>query len=106
MELNIEGRTAGNSLVLELDGNLVMGDSNAKLRKSVRDSIEAGYKDIVLEMSDVDYVDSSGVGELISSLTAVNRADGSFVLLTPTDKAHKLLAISQLTDIFDIRYQH
>lgn len=106
MELNISERKEGNSLILDLDGDLILGESNKKLRSSVRDSIEAGYKEIVIEMSDVQHLDSSGIGELISSLTAVSRSDGTLVLLNPTDRAHKLLAISQLTDIFEIKRDH
>jgi anti-sigma B factor antagonist len=106
MELIISERKEGNSLILDLDGDLILGESNKKLRSSVRDSIEAGYKKIVIEMSDVQHLDSSGIGELISSLTAVSRSDGTLVLLNPTDRAHKLLAISQLTDIFEIKRDH
>lgn len=102
MELNIVERKEGNELILDLDGDIVFGESNTKLRQCVRDSIESGHRNITLDMADVEYLDSSGIGELISSLTAVNRVDGKLLLVNPTDRAHKLLAISHLTDIFEI----
>ena len=102
MGLEIQKSIDGNFVILDLKGDVTYGDANQILRRSVRDSLEDGYRDIRLDLEEVEYVDSSGVGELISSLMATNRLDGRLILSNIPDKVHQLLAISRLTDIFEI----
>ncbi len=104
-EFVIEERKEGNAVILALSGNLDMGDSSIKLRNSVRESLDAGIPDIALDMSNVTYLDSSGIGELIASLVAANRENKNLVLLNPTDQIQRLFEISQLTELFDIEFR-
>lgn len=104
MELNIEGKEDGRSIVLDLSGDLIFGECNTKLRSTLRDYLTKGYNDVSLDLADVEHLDSSGIGELISSLIAVSREGGELVLLNPPARVHQLLEISQLTDIFEIEY--
>ncbi len=104
-EFVIEERKEGNAVILALSGNLDMGDSSMKLRNSVRESLDAGIPDIALDMSNVTYLDSSGIGELIASLVAANRENKNLVLLNPTDQIQRLFEISQLTELFDIEFR-
>lgn len=104
-ELSISERTEGKTHVLDLDGEIIIGDATEKIRSKVRDCLEKGQTNLSLNMKEVEYLDSSGIGELISSLVAVQRLDGRFVLLNPNDKARQLLEISGLTDIFDVEFE-
>ena len=73
------------------------------MRKAVRDLIVKGKKRIVLNLGEVGYIDSSGVGELVSSFTAVRNAGGELKLLNLTKKVHDLLQVTKLYTIFDIK---
>ncbi|MDH3529051.1 MAG: STAS domain-containing protein, partial [Acidobacteriota bacterium] len=99
MELNISANKEGNSVVLDLNGDLVIGETCTKLRQTVREWLDQDVRDITFDLADVRRLDSSGIGEMIATLIAVNRADGSLVLLRPNDHVYKLLAISELPGI-------
>ncbi len=105
MEISILEKKEGDSMVLDVSGDIELGESSTRLRNSVRNSLNAGVSNITLDLADVNYLDSSGIGELISSLVAVSRADGRMVILNPTDQIRRLLEISQLTELFDIEYR-
>jgi anti-sigma B factor antagonist len=70
--------------------------------KTVREPIEKGYRKIVLNLSDVDYIDSSGIGELITAYTAVRKAKGELKLLNLTERVHDILQITRLYTVFDV----
>ncbi len=103
--LNISKRVENGTAILDLKGHLIYGDETFSLRQSIRDLIRDGNRRINLNLEELEYLDSSGIGELISALTAVNREDGQLKLLNPPDKAHRLLAISSLLDIFEIEFE-
>jgi anti-sigma B factor antagonist len=73
------------------------------LRDSIRDLIGKGQKKILLNLGDVTYIDSSGIGELVSAFTAVRREGGELKLLKLTKKVHDLLQITKLYTVFDIK---
>jgi len=73
------------------------------LRDTVRDLIGKGSKKILLNLGDVTYIDSSGIGELVSAFTAVRREGGELKLLNLTKKVHDLLQITKLYTVFDIK---
>ena len=100
--LLITEHIANGTAILDLEGDLIFGDETQALRQSIRNLIQNGKTRIHLNMERLEYLDSSGIGELISALTAVNREGGNLKLLNPSDRAHKLIAISSLLDIFDI----
>ncbi|MDH3494353.1 MAG: STAS domain-containing protein [Acidobacteriota bacterium] len=105
-DLNISKRKAGDTVILDLTGDVVFGESNTTLRSAIRSQIREGHPKLSLNMQGVEYLDSSGIGELISALTAVNREEGGQLrILNPTDRIMQLFAISKLTEIFDIDYE-
>ena len=100
-ELNISERQAGDVTILDLDGKITIGEGSVALRNAIRRLIGEGKKKILLNLAGVGYVDSSGIGELVSSFTAVNKEGGQLKLLNLTQKIQDLLAITKLLTVFD-----
>ena len=99
--MTIETRTAGPVTILDIHGKITIGEGSAEVRSTVRDLLQAGKKDILLNLGDVSYVDSSGIGELVSSFTTVSNQGGQLKLLNLTKKLKELLAITKLLTVFD-----
>ena len=100
-ELNIRERQAGDVTILDMDGKITIGDGNVALRSAIRRLIEEGKKKILLNVGGVGYVDSSGIGELVSSYTTIQREGGQLKLLNLTQKIRDLLGITKLLTVFD-----
>ena len=100
--LNIKQRQAGDVVILDLDGEVRIGDSATALRSAIRDLVAGGNKKILLNLGGVKYIDSSGIGELIANYTTVGRAAGQLKLLNLTDKVQDLLVITKLLTVFDV----
>src|SRR5436853_6792204 len=101
-ELNIRERQAGDVTILDLEGRITIGDGNVSLRNAIRRLIEEGKKKILLNLAGVGYIDSSGIGELVSSYTAINKEEGGQLkLLSLTQKLQDLLTITKLLTVFD-----
>jgi anti-sigma B factor antagonist len=100
-ELNIRERQAGDVTILDMDGKITIGDGNVALRSAIRRLIEEGKKKILLNLGGVSYVDSSGIGELVSSYTTIQREGGQLKLLNLTQKIQDLLGITKLLTVFD-----
>jgi len=88
--------------LVDLSGRISLGDGSALLRKTVRDLLEEGRTKIILNLGDVNYIDSSGVGELVSGFTAVRNRGGELKLLNLTKKVNDLLQITKLFTVFDV----
>ena len=89
--------------VIDLSGRITLGEGSVVLRDTIRDLIGKGSKKILLNLGDVTYIDSSGIGELVSAFTAVRREGGELKLLNLTKKVHDLLQITKLYTVFDIK---
>lgn len=100
-ELNISERQAGDVTILDTDGKITIGEGSVALRSTIRRLLGEGKKKILLNLGGVGYVDSSGIGELVSSFTAVNKEGGQLKLLNLTQKIQDLLAITKLLTVFD-----
>lgn len=100
-ELNIRERQAGDVTVLDLEGKITIGEGSVALRSGIRRLIEEGKKKVLLNLAGVSYVDSSGIGELVSSYTTLKREQGQLKLLNLTQKIQDLLAITKLLTVFD-----
>lgn len=100
-ELNIRERQAGDVTILDLEGKITIGEGSVSLRGAIRRLIEEGKKKILLNLGGVGYVDSSGIGELVSSFTTIQREGGQLKLLNLTQKIQDLLAITKLLTVFD-----
>jgi anti-sigma B factor antagonist len=101
-ELNITERQSGDITILDLSGKVTIGEGSVALRNTIRRLLGEGKKKILLNLGQVGYVDSSGIGELVSSFSAVNRESGSLKLLNLTQKIQDLLAITKLLTVFDV----
>lgn len=99
--MTIDTRTVDGVTILDIHGKITIGEGSAEIRNSVRDLLQAGRKKILLNMGDVSYVDSSGIGELVSSFTTVTNQGGQLKLLHLTKKLRELLAITKLLTVFD-----
>ena len=101
-ELNIKERQAGDVTVLDMSGKITIGEGSVSLRTAVRRLLEEGKKRILLNLAGVSYIDSSGIGELVSSYTAINKEAGQLKLLNLTQKLQDLLTITKLLTVFDV----
>jgi anti-sigma B factor antagonist len=100
-ELDIKERQAGDVTVLDMSGKITIGEGSVALRSAIRRLLEEGKKRILLNLAGVGYIDSSGIGELVSSYTAINKEQGQLKLLNLTQKLQDLLAITKLLTVFD-----
>lgn len=103
MSFSIEPREVSHVTILDIHGRLVLGPEIGALRSAVRDLVADGKKKIILNLADVDYLDSSGVGELVGSFTTVRNAGGELKLLNLTQKVHDVLHVTKLYTVFDIK---
>ena len=96
-------REVGGVAVVDLNGRITLGEGSVVLRDQVRDLLAKGQKKILLNMGEVSYIDSSGIGELVSAFTTVRNQGGELKLLNLTKKVHDLLQITKLYTVFDIK---
>src|SRR5262249_24520822 len=89
--------------IVDLSGRITLGEGSIILRDTVRELIGKGNKKILLNLGDVNYIDSSGIGELVSSFTRVRNQGGELKLLSLTKKVHDLLQITKLYTVFDVK---
>ena len=101
-ELNISERQAGDVTILDLSGKITIGEGSVALRNTIRRLLGEGKNKILLNLGGVGYIDSSGIGEVVSSFTAVNKENGQLKLLNLTQKIQDLLAITKLLTVFDV----
>lgn len=102
MSLKITNREVGGITVVNLSGRLTLGDASALLRQSLKDLLDGGKKKIVLNLGEVGYIDSSGLGELVSSFTTVRNSGGELKLANLTQKVNDLLTVTKLYTVFEV----
>ena len=102
MALHLTPRDSGIITVVDASGRITLGDGSAMLRKTIRQLLEEQHTQIILNLADVDYIDSSGIGELVSGYTAVKSKGGELKLLHLTKKVHDLLQITKLFTVFEV----
>ena len=103
MALTIDTREVGQVTILDVRGRIVLGDEIHQLRDAVRGLVAEGKTKIILNLAEVDYIDSSGVGELVGCFTTVRNAGGELKLLNLSQKVHDVLHVTKLYTVFDIR---
>jgi anti-sigma B factor antagonist len=101
--VTITTREVSHVTIVDIHGRITLGDETGKLRNTVRELIAADKKKIVLNLEKVDYIDSSGVGELVSSYTAVKNAGGELKHLALSKKVQDVLYVTKLYTVFDIK---
>lgn len=102
MSVKISKREDGAVTVVSLSGRLTLGDASAQLRDTLRELLQADKKKIVLNLGDVAYIDSSGLGELVSGYTTVKNSGGELKLANLTQKVNDLLTVTKLYTVFEI----
>jgi anti-sigma B factor antagonist len=100
-ELEVKERQAGDVTILDMSGSVRIGEGSIALRDNVKRLANDGKKKVLLNLSGVNYMDSSGVGELIANYTTLSRDGGQLKLLNLTDKIQSLLVITKLLTVFD-----
>jgi anti-sigma B factor antagonist len=89
--------------IVDLSGRITLGEGSVVLRDAIKDLLAKGQKKILLNLGDVSYIDSSGIGELVSAFTSVRNQGGELKLLHLTKKVHDLLQITKLYTVFDVK---
>ena len=100
MKINV--RTVGDVYILDCSGKITLGEGTMVVRNAVREVLKDGGKKIIVNLADVSYIDSSGIGELVSTYTTVTNQGGKLKLLSLTKKIQELLAITKLLTVFQV----
>ena len=97
MKMTASTRLVGGVTIVDLSGRIVLGEGSAGLRDLLRKLVSEGIKKILLNLRNVDYIDSSGLGELVSAFTSMRSGGGELKLLNLTKRVHALLQITKLS---------
>ena len=100
--MKIETRTVGDVRILDCSGKITLGEGTMAVRNTVRDILKNNGKKIILNLAEVNYIDSSGIGELVSTYSTVANNGGQLKLLNLTKKIQELLAITKLLTVFQV----
>lgn len=102
MSVKLSSRQVGDVTVLDVAGRITLGEGSSALRDTLRDMVSKGQKKILLNLGEVSYIDSSGIGELVSGFTTVANHGGQMKLLGLTKRVKDLLQITKLYTVFDV----
>ncbi len=102
MKMETTTRQSGDVAVLDISGRITLGEGNVMLREIVRELAEKGNKKIILNLKEVQYIDSSGVGELVKTHTTIRNQGGHLRLTNLNKRVHDLLEMTKLSAVFDI----
>jgi anti-sigma B factor antagonist len=102
MNFRATPRNANGATVVDLSGPISLGEGSAMLREMLRDLARKGEKRIILNLADVTYIDSTGIGELVSGYTSIKNQGGELKLLNLTRRVHDILLVTRLYTVFDI----
>jgi anti-sigma B factor antagonist len=100
--MTIEERTVGSMVVLHVSGRITLGDGEGVLKEAVTNLLKQGRANLLLNMAEVSYVDSSGLGALVGSSLAARRQGGAVKLLNPSRRLHDLLSMSRLLQVIEV----
>jgi anti-sigma B factor antagonist len=96
-------REVGEIVVIDFSGKITLGEGSSTLRNTIRQALDSGHRKILLNLSDVDYIDSSGIGEMVSAYTTVRGLNGELKLVYLTKRVHDLIQITRLITVFDVQ---
>ena len=102
MHMTANTRQVGGVTIVDISGRIVLGAESAALRGLICDLLAKGHKKIVLNLGDVNYIDSAGLGNLVGAFTTARKQDGELKLLHLTNKVHDLMQITRLYTVFEI----
>ena len=101
MSIKLNTRQVGDVTVLDLAGRITLGEGSSTLRDSLKELVAKGEKKLLLNLGDVTYIDSSGIGELVSGFTTVTNGGGSLKLLGLNKRVKDLLQVTKLYTVFE-----
>lgn len=99
--MHIEQRSVGDVTIIDLKGKMTLGEGDELLRDKVNSLIQQGLKKLVLNLAEVPYIDSAGLGEIVRTYTTVSRQGGQLKLLNLTKRITDLLSITKLLTVFE-----
>lgn len=99
--MKIEERAVDGVTILDLHGKMLIGEGDEQLREKINSLVDNGTQKIVLNLAEVPYVDSAGLGEIVRCYTTVSRKNGDLKLLNLTKRIHDLLSITKLLTVFE-----
>ena len=102
MKMTISTRQVGGITILDIGGRIVLGEESTSLRDVIRDLLKNGHKQILFNLGDVDYIDTTGLGSLVGALTTVRKQGGDLKLLNLPEKFAGVMQITKLYKVFDI----
>ncbi|HTX39580.1 MAG TPA: STAS domain-containing protein [Bryobacteraceae bacterium] len=102
MSVKLNTRQVGDVTVVDVAGRITLGEGSSALRDTLRELVGKGQKKILLNLGDVTYIDSSGIGELVSGFTTVTNSGGQLKLLGLNKRVKDLLQITKLYTVFDV----
>ena len=102
MSMIITPRRLDDVVIMDLAGRITIGEGTIVLRNRIQKMLEDGDRKFLLNLTDVDYIDSSGLGELVSSFTTVKNKEGQLKLLGLTRRVRDLMQITKLLTVFDV----
>ena len=102
MSVKLNTRQIGDVSVVDVAGRITLGEGSSALRDTLREMVSKGQKKILLNLGEVSYIDSSGIGELVSAFTTVTNGGGQLKLLNLTKRVKDLLQITKLYTVFDV----
>jgi len=100
MSLKANVRQSGDVSLVDLAGRITLGEGSGLVRSTIKELVNSGHKNILLNLKDVSYLDSAGLGELVGAYASVTNAEGNIKLLNPQAKVHDLLQITKLYTVF------
>ena len=103
MSMKVSTRQVDGVTIVDCSGRITLGEGSIILKDTVRELLSKGQKRILLNLGDVNYIDSSGIGELVSAFTTARNQGGDLKLLNLTKKVHDLLQITKLYTVFDVK---
>ncbi len=99
--MQIEERVVSGVTILDLKGKITLGEGDELLKEKINSLVESGKQKLVLNLGDVPYIDSAGLGEIVRTYTTVSRQGGQLKLLNLTKRIEDLLSITKLLTVFD-----
>ena len=102
MSVKLSSRQVGDVTVIDVAGRITLGEGSSALRDALRELVGKNQKKILLNLGEVSYIDSSGIGELVSGFTTVTNSGGSLKLLNLNKRVKDLLQITKLYTVFDV----
>ena len=102
MSVKLNTRQIGDVTVIDAAGRITLGEGSTAFRETIKDLVAKGQKKVLLNLAEISYIDSSGIGEMVSGFTSVSNAGGQLKLLNLTKRVQDLLQITKLYTVFEV----